>query len=110
MACVTMLVLFLATPSVRSSRVSVSDPTSLPPPATPRLGPEQGGEDEAKESEQAGDHVEHQRLLRQLGGVREGGGRGQGRTHRGHETGRPVWVAHAGLLVVVIWCCLVGIP
>ena len=106
--CYHACVISSDTQCVRSSRVSVSDPTSLPPPATPRLGPEQGGEDEAKESEQAGDHVEHQRLLRQLGGVREGGGRGQGRTHRGHQTGRPVWVAHAGLLV--IWCCLVGIP
>ena len=67
--------------SVRGS-VSVSDtagPTSVASSAAPRLCPEQGGQDKGEEGEQAGDHVDHQRLLRQLRCVREGGGGRQGR-------------------------------
>ena len=69
--------------------------TSLPSSAAPGLCPEQGGQHQGEEGEQAGDHVDHQRLLRQLGRVREGGGGGEGRAHRGAETDGPVRVAHA---------------
>ena len=55
--------------------------TSLPSSAAPGLCPEQGGQHQGEEGEQAGDHVDHQRLLRQLGRVREGGGGGEGRPH-----------------------------
>ena len=69
--------------------------TSLPSSAAPGLCPEQGGQHQGEEGEQAGDHVDHQRLLRQLGRVREGGGGGEGRAHRGAKTDGPVRVAHA---------------
>ena len=69
--------------------------TSLPSSAAPGLCPEQGGQHQGEEGEQAGDHVDHQRLLRQLGRVREGGGGGEGRPHRGAKTRGPVRVAHA---------------
>ena len=70
--------------SVSGSAVSVSvsdtaGPTSVASSAAPRLCPEQGGQDKGEEGKQAGDHVDHQRLLRQLRCVREGGGGRQGR-------------------------------
>ena len=90
-------------------RLQVQTLTSLSPSAAPSLGPEQNREHKAKKGEHAGHHVDHEGLLGQLGCVREGGGGGQGGAHRRGQAHRPVRVAHAVHVQMVILCQKQGI-